>query len=240
MSSNATSGRIRSVRWLLAEIMVVVLGILIAFQLEAWRTDRLDRRAERETIHAILDDLAADSAELVAFRETVEIQGAATRRLGLHFAGRLPLPADSARPLFVRSTRTRIWAPAAPAYWGLRDSGRLDLISSDELRRSLVDFHDSWEPYLTELGLDLRAATESYREAMGRDLVGTPAVDDPDGTFYLDFVRPFESMPTHPDFRARLGRLGGLALFVRGRVEEGIANNSELQNALRAHLRAIE
>lgn len=239
-SSHTAPRAIRSFGRLVAELLVVVFGILIAFQLESWRDGRLDRQAERETVQAILDDLASDSLELAAFLETVQTQSAATQRLSLHFAGRVPLSADSAMAHFFASTRTRIWAPAAPAYWGLRDSGRLDLISSPSVRRALVDFHDSWEPYLTELGLDLREITEEYRAALGRDLVSVPASDEPDAPFLFEYVRSFSEMPTHPDFRTRLGRLGGLGRFMSGRIELGIANNSEVQTMLRAHLNAIQ
>ena len=57
------SGQIFSLgnfRWLVAETIVVVLGILIALGVDDFRTDRADRRLEIEYVRRLQDDLKHD------------------------------------------------------------------------------------------------------------------------------------------------------------------------------------
>lgn len=54
----------RYVGYALGEIVLIVLGILIALQIDEWAEDRNDRRFERETLAQIKQNLLADHAEL--------------------------------------------------------------------------------------------------------------------------------------------------------------------------------
>lgn len=46
------------------EILLVVIGILIALQIDSWNDDRLDRVQEREYLASMLDDLAVDARRI--------------------------------------------------------------------------------------------------------------------------------------------------------------------------------
>ena len=56
-------------RWLLAELTVVVLGILIAFQIEDFWTYLEEREEERISLQGTLIDLKEDAARLRASTE---------------------------------------------------------------------------------------------------------------------------------------------------------------------------
>ena len=53
-----------SVRWILAELSVVVFGILIAFQVDSWREDMSQREQERQYLTEMLIDLENDTISL--------------------------------------------------------------------------------------------------------------------------------------------------------------------------------
>lgn len=53
-----------SLRWLLAELTVVILGILIAFQVDAWRSERSEAVRERQYLTDMLRDLENDVLSL--------------------------------------------------------------------------------------------------------------------------------------------------------------------------------
>jgi len=62
----------RGLRWFLAELLVVVAGILIAMSLNAWYQDRIDARSERQYLTLLARDLASMGQfldETVAFEE---------------------------------------------------------------------------------------------------------------------------------------------------------------------------
>lgn len=63
--SNGTQGAFaRYLKYALGEIVLVVVGILIALQINDWYQDRLDRRSEREYLLSMLRDVAEDTREL--------------------------------------------------------------------------------------------------------------------------------------------------------------------------------
>lgn len=54
----------RYLKYALGEIVLVVVGILIALQINDWYQDRLDRRSEREYLLSMMRDLNEDTREL--------------------------------------------------------------------------------------------------------------------------------------------------------------------------------
>jgi hypothetical protein len=54
----------RYLRYALGEILLVVVGILIALQIDSWNDDRLDRQQEREYLASMLDDLSVDARRI--------------------------------------------------------------------------------------------------------------------------------------------------------------------------------
>ena len=51
-------------RYAIGEFAIVVLGVLAAFAVENWNSDRKDRQLEIEYIAAILEDLRKDDAAI--------------------------------------------------------------------------------------------------------------------------------------------------------------------------------
>lgn len=72
--------QIKSLRWLLAELVVIVLGILIAFQVEEWRQEREDKVLEVKAFEEVLSDLDSIEQSLLEASETTDesTRGAAT------------------------------------------------------------------------------------------------------------------------------------------------------------------
>ena len=56
----------RYLRYAFGEIILVVLGILIALQIDSWNDDRLDRIQERAYLQSMLTDLREDVREIDA------------------------------------------------------------------------------------------------------------------------------------------------------------------------------
>lgn len=54
----------QSFRWLLAELTVVVLGILIAFQVDEFRMGLSSAQQERQALSGMLADLSDDALSL--------------------------------------------------------------------------------------------------------------------------------------------------------------------------------
>lgn len=68
MSEERESPTLRYLKYALGEIGLVVVGILIALQINDWYQERLDRQTEREYLVSMQRDLAEDTRE---FRATI-------------------------------------------------------------------------------------------------------------------------------------------------------------------------
>jgi cell division protein FtsB len=67
------------------DFLIVVAGILIAFQITAWNERREDRETEAQYLAQLIEDLRADLVEIDNIRRTCEIRMAALERI-LEFA----------------------------------------------------------------------------------------------------------------------------------------------------------
>lgn len=125
----------------LSELIVIVVGVLIAFQVESWRDSAQSRQREQAQLAA----LAADFNENVArLRDAEAFQGRALRayRQVLAIGTRdTPMPPpDSAYALFRHIRQFARFEPVTGAYDAMVSSGDLRLLQSQELRAHLAAF----------------------------------------------------------------------------------------------------
>ena len=78
----------RYLAYALGEIVLVVIGILIALQINNWNDARKDRARELSYLHNIRDDVGANIKEMDAYLSTREQGIAAARRILTHFDGK--------------------------------------------------------------------------------------------------------------------------------------------------------
>ncbi|NIL94885.1 MAG: hypothetical protein GTO71_10720 [Woeseiaceae bacterium] len=130
-------------RWvsLLAELVLIVAGILIALYIDGWVQDRQDRDREVAYLELLRDDLILIEAEVAQFVE-FEKSMLAT---GKEFLDAISTanPTTDHRPLHgmlgelsVRRTLSIVSA----AYADLTNTGNLQLIGNSDLRRQLVRY----------------------------------------------------------------------------------------------------
>jgi len=133
----------RYLRYAIGEIVLVVIGILIALQINNWNEDRLDRKKERELLDSMLIDL----------REDIRTIDSAVR--GNHFlVDRIgDLLETLKEPLDQPNRQRRVYVQSvAYTYWYIRaefseltmsqlkSSGGLRLIEDAEVRREMLKY----------------------------------------------------------------------------------------------------
>lgn len=238
-------GRAGSWPGALAELLLIVAGVLIALGVDSWREERRDATLSRTYMERLEEDLVADSAsywfDLTLLR--VKVHGLETLR-GLIETGRLPdtLTVEGfIGPLFV--TRFQGTAqPASATFDELVSTGRLELIPSADLRASLLEYYALFEfrrrfldnqyseysavmsPLVPgEIGYDWRV--EHFRGGRGGD--GTPVPTQAAATL-LQNLRGSDRLPG-----AINAELGYAALMREGLVELD-GRTADLLEAVRA------
>ena len=157
-----------AVRRGVAELALIVVGVLVAFGLEAWWSGQSEARAISESLRAITVEFETADSVIgwleAEHRENVEQFTALSRLLE---TGRLDLPEDSVLRLSVPLWTFRNFTPTMPAYAEFLAAGGLTHLDQENLSEALFryelqleanrDFDDylrtsmvmSWEPILS-------------------------------------------------------------------------------------------
>jgi hypothetical protein len=230
----------QSLRWLAAELLVVVMGILLALQAESLRERWSENQQGVTSLESILADLRSDSVALDRSLASIKVQDQAVRRLADHFSGQRLLPDDSVTVVFRSASLGPIWNSNGSAYWGLRDSGRLELIRDEKLRSSIVAYYDGWSPYLLELLSHLQQAREDLVRSAMLDFVAVPVGPETEDPFIFELTTPVHELPSDPEFRGQLGYLGRWTWWLAARFQVGVERNAEIISSVSVHLSQID
>lgn len=128
----------RYIRYSLGEIILVVIGILLALQINAWNQDRLDRRKERHHLSQLIEELAAQDSLLIQHDEfETGIAESASKLLSQFYKEKAFIPSDSMfmnmNALIIRGTfhvRNTIFRE-------LSSTGDIELIRNEPLRHRI-------------------------------------------------------------------------------------------------------
>jgi hypothetical protein len=142
----------------LAEFAVILVGVLAAFAVDDWATDRADRADERRYLTELLGDIRADSAVIerqIALLATVRSRLAELAPVARSEA---PVPADTIA--FLRQVAGSHIYPLGlgpqTTFRELLATGSLRLIRSPELRSAVIGYYDLKD--ITELRGQARAS----------------------------------------------------------------------------------
>lgn len=227
-----------SFRWLFAELTVVVLGVLIAFQVEEWRTSQSEAEFQDAMLAAMLLDLEDEDREIRIFIDMSARQIEGTQDLIELLSNNEDRSSDQLVNLFRRAWVTRTWLPNGPTYNSLIETGNLSQLGDETLRRQLFDYY-SWTDYIGR-------QTASYQEVAG-ELVSASYLDFHFQPFETDTrlqpynypivaVEPISEIPRNPEFMGTLGNFGRRISQLRPLLMETQQRNHTLQNLIRAEL----
>ena len=133
-------GKVRSYFfYAFGEILLVVIGILLALQIDNWNEDRKNRKVEQETLQTLYTNLGQDSVDI---REALENNRKAIRSIDRLFSDRayLQYPDSTGFWLAAIMSFERI-QPRSSGFEVLKSRG-LDLIANEQLRLDLATYYD--------------------------------------------------------------------------------------------------
>ena len=157
-------------RRILAESAAIVASILLAFAIDAWWQDRIERQTEREILMALLDDFEISKANISEWRNFhLAVQQSNTKLLKAVTSSEISLTNEEVEHLVIDLSW---WDSGSHFSTGALNSlvygGELSVIEDDALRRLLADwpsqieniasvqrqdydfFLDVWTPFLRE------------------------------------------------------------------------------------------
>ncbi|WP_445386468.1 DUF6090 family protein [Robiginitalea sp. IMCC44478] len=124
----------------LGEILLVVIGILIALQVNNWNEYRKDRATEEKILNAILEDLAVNRARLKNDISLEERTIRQARRIINHLDDRKPYD-PSLDVVFAEALYSPDIIILSSGYEALKDKG-IDLIQNEPLQKKIYALFD--------------------------------------------------------------------------------------------------
>ena len=228
-----------SARWLALELVVIVLGILIAYQVESWRDARVGEARVQEGLSTLLSSMeeAAGQDSLFAMAAIARADAASELLQYLQEPGRT---SDSILALFGGAIFRRSYGQnSLPWFRAMQENGTLALVTDEELKADLLAYHDGTLGYLSSLIAELEAFELRLIETSSPDIGPCPGSDVTEyGTRVFDWTlkRPASDIPTDPAFSSALGWVARRSSFAAVRVLQMRDENGELRSRLRRYL----
>lgn len=178
----------KNINWLdhIANLLVVILGISIAFYLESYKEEESNRTQERKYIESVIKDLETDIQFLDTLSFTNQRISDALVKLSNASLGMESVSDTVLMNLTLTIQYNPPFTPQRTTYESLKSSGKMDLIGSFELRNDVVDLYEQY-----------------YRGTNEYDYSINEHVRDFIKPFYMKNVRFNSGRSVSPDFLSK-------------------------------------
>ena len=166
-------------RYAIGEILLVVIGILIALQINNWNENRKEHLIEIKYLKNLKHDLQSDSTDLVYYKNIRVGQANAAREL-IELAKTKNV--SDVFKLDSLYTTVALWWEFVPnnnTFEELRSSGNLKLLRNDSIKNLLLDLNKENEDLVSSRN-HMRREYENYLYDQKNSLVNFLDVNDPE------------------------------------------------------------
>jgi hypothetical protein len=135
-------------RYAIGEILLVVIGILIALSINNWNENRKDQRRVKSHLKEIQSELEFDLKEINRIIKEQETSYEASLYLQNFLNNRIiKIDTQKLKLTLLQTGLLTIFNSSNGAFNNLINSGDIQLIKDDTLKRALVNFHneEDWE-----------------------------------------------------------------------------------------------
>ena len=139
----------------IGEIVLVVIGILIALQINTWNNANIDKQKEKEYFNSLIEDLKMQES-LINIQIEHEKKMRQNCEKALVELNSNIINGDSVTVLLANVTR-RTFVVNDPTFQDLKSSGNILLIKNNELRKKILSFHQ----YLQYCALVIQTSNET-------------------------------------------------------------------------------
>ncbi len=134
----------------IGEIILVVIGILIALQINEWNNERNRNNAEQKIVRQLQTDLVASAKELEKVKMFCLKRAQASAHITRAFY-KTEIPNESILEFISLPRSSIIYSPILGTARSLINSGNIDLLSSKELKNEIVSYVEKVDYLLKDI-----------------------------------------------------------------------------------------
>ena len=157
-------------KYALGEILLVVIGILIALQVNEWNNERNRKKAEVTILKQLETDLSTSETELTEIK-AFYLERAQASAAVLRAFWKQEVPNESILNSIGIPLSSRIYSPVLGTLRSLINSGRIDIICSDSIKNDLTAYLEKVDYSLKDIS---RYEETYYRKGVERVNVQFP------------------------------------------------------------------
>ena len=134
---------LKYMRYAIGEIVLVVIGILIALSINNWNETRKDNRQEVVYYCKIKEDLESDKNRIETIIESIVERQVVCKQLLLKLHS---TPKDKSVVIddYLAAVRSDVFYPNKAAITDLTSSGKLSLLHNEELKKIILKYLRIW------------------------------------------------------------------------------------------------
>lgn len=170
-------------RYAIGEILLVVIGILIALQINNWNAYKKDRQLEKNYLESFLEELDADSTRLNYFesRYPEKIEGLQLAKNYILYGIEISDTAGFVDKVSIGglASRTSLFENKS-TYEDIISTGNIRLIQNKKLKREILDYYqlvENTQIYLGNLRSEYATYTNSLRPYDASDTFQPDAIE---------------------------------------------------------------
>ena len=140
-------------RYAIGEIVLVVIGILIALQINNWNEDYKNSKKERGYLINLQQDLTSDSLKLSEIKHDLDLAVKSKRRFVKILEGQNTT--NDSLIVYVNNQIDLLldFVPNSSTFDELKNSNGLNLISNPQIKRQIVTLYNSYDDLILKLKL---------------------------------------------------------------------------------------
>ena len=156
MEQNKTG---KYLKYAIGEIVLVVIGILIALQINTWNEQRKDQSLEQNFYCKLLEDFELDIENINKLKaeSDYKIEKSNQLLLDLHEKNK---SVDYLINTYIQALRTNAFSPSKVAIQDITSSGKLNLLNNETLKQNLLRYYSELDNLLFQLELNRNKSLE--------------------------------------------------------------------------------
>lgn len=156
MNQNKTT---RYFKYAIGEIILVVIGILIALQINNWNENRKDKVLEQDFYCKLLEDFELDIENINKLKAEAQYKIEKSKQLLLDLQEKNK-SIDYLINTYIQALRTNAFSPSKVAIQDITSSGKLNLLKNETLKQNLLRYYSELDNLLFQLELNRNKSLE--------------------------------------------------------------------------------
>jgi primosomal protein N' len=137
-------------KYAIGEIILVMIGILLALQVSNWNNQSTDRKLEKRYLSELILDLQTDSIVIYEAKKYSDKQVLAKRKLEKHFEGK-QITEDSLLSYFGNQWRhASKFNPITTTLDEMKSTGNIGVIQNTAIRRKILETYNYYTTHINE------------------------------------------------------------------------------------------